>query len=62
MIEFCEDSYKYLFNDKIHEEEKKGEKDDKGNIKEEMTTINKRMIPKTCFIRRTGKKMKTKKN
>ena len=31
-----EDSYKYKFNDKIHEEEKKVEKDDKGNPKEEI--------------------------
>ena len=45
-----EDSYKYKFNDKIHEEEKKVEKDDKGNIKEEMTTTNKRMIPKTVSL------------
>ena len=30
-----EDSYKYKFNDKIHEEEKKIEKDDKGNPKED---------------------------
>ena len=44
-----EDSYKYKFNDKIHEEEKKVEKDDKGNPKEE-NKDNKKTIPKTMTI------------
>ena len=35
-----EDSYKYKFNDKIHEEEKKVEKDDKGNPKEDPKKIS----------------------
>ena len=41
-----EDSYKYKFNDKIHEEEKKVEKDDKGNPKED----NKKTTAKTMTI------------
>ena len=39
-----EDSYKYKFNDKIHEEEKKVDKDDKGNPKDDN---NKKIMPKT---------------
>ena len=34
-----EESYKYKFNDKIHEEEKKVDKDDKGNIKEDLKKL-----------------------
>ena len=41
-----EDSYKYKFNDKIHVEEKKVDKDDKGNPKVE----DKKAIPKTLTI------------
>ena len=37
-----DDSYRYKFNDKIHVEEKKVDRDDKGNIKEE-----KKSVPKT---------------
>ena len=38
-----EESYRYKFNDKIHEEEKKVDKDDKGNPKED----NKKITTKT---------------
>ena len=38
-----EESYRYKFNDKIHEEEKKVDKDDKGNPKDD----NKKVISKT---------------
>ena len=41
-----EESYKYKFSDKIHEEEKKVEKDDKGNPKEDI----KKIIPKSLTL------------
>ena len=41
-----DESYKYTFNDKIHVEEKKVEKDDKGNPKKE----DKKAIPKTLTV------------
>ena len=41
-----DESYKYTFNDKIHVEEKKVEKDDKGNVKVE----EKKTIPKSLTV------------
>ena len=46
-----DDSYRYKFNDKIHVEEKKVEKDDKGNPKAE----DKKAIPKTLSVEEVEK-------